>query len=396
MRFNIGSIVLGLAALSSLPESLGRAIPNSSPGAVDLYKYDSHYHARAAPIRVGSGGKGGSGKGPGGVEDNTPHGDKDGNGNPVHIGTGDKIPSGDGSGHPVRIGTGDNKDVDLWCRGLGCGASEDSTPSATLTEKEKTDLGVRGDKGVKLVASPEKGNVDYTQRQKDNYNTEEEPEFEGVDDSVPKMGLDKKYGFDSVNGWKTYSVNSKDNLLEPLIKMSFGRAKKDDKEYLAFVAHNRFAEHDGNRYKLDDNGNNVLDDNKRPVENPDKDSKAVPVSQLTYETAQLSGMLKPAEKVFLISENVINNQAQKAITAAHKALGKTGQPCLLKKDAPGPEGEHFKIIAGTDNNYSYLNTVGRNPDFFKNYDVVSIETYENPPMMNMELSKKAQNKRNSV
>lgn len=99
-------------------------------------------------------------------------------------------------------------------------------------------------------------------------------------------------------------------------------------------------------------------------------------------------MLKPAEKVFLISENVINNQAKKGITEAHRALSKIGQPCLLRKDAPGPEGDYFKIIAGTDNNFAYLNTAGRNPDLFKDYEVVSIETYENPHMMNMELSKK--------
>jgi len=66
-----------------------------------------------------------------------------------------------------------------------------------------------------------------------------------------------------------------------------------------------------------------------------------------------------------------------------------GKPLTLKKGAPGVEGEQFNIIAGTDNNYSYLNTVGRNPDTFKDYEVVSIETHDtNPFTMSMELGKK--------
>lgn len=248
-----------------------------------MYNNGNTYHARAVPVRVGSGGKGGKG---GGSGDKTPDGDKDVDGNPVHIGTGDKTPEG-GNDKPVRIGAGDDKDVDLWCRGSGCGPSDDTTASPTLTDTEKLTLSERGDKGLKLVANPEKGKVDYTQRQKENYNIRKE-DFEGVDDSIPKMGLDKKYGFrDDKEDWKTYCINSNDNMIEPLVKMSFGRATKDDKEYLAFVAHERFAERDGNRYKLDGNGDNVRDADKKPVENPDKDSKAVPVSQLSYEIAQV-------------------------------------------------------------------------------------------------------------
>lgn len=78
------------------------------------------------------------------------------------------------------------------------------------------------------------------------------------------------------------------------------------------------------------------------------------------------------------------------IPNAHKAMGKEGQPLVLRKGASGVEGEQFNIIAGTDNNYSYLRTVGRNPDTFQDYEVVSIETRDTSPLtMSIELGKKA-------
>lgn len=87
---------------------------------------------------------------------------------------------------------------------------------------------------------------------------------------------------------------------------------------------------------------------------------------------------------------MINEEAKVAIPNAHKVMGKEGQALVLKKDASGIEGEQFNILAGTDNNYSYLNTVGRNPDTFKDYEVVSIETRDTTPLtMSIELSKKA-------
>lgn len=92
----------------------------------------------------------------------------------------------------------------------------------------------------------------------------------------------------------------------------------------------------------------------------------------------------------MISENVANEDAQKAITEAISVLGKTGGSKVLRRDATGAEADHFKIIAGTDNNYSYLNTAGRNPDFFKDYDLTEIEIWEGPEYkMNMNLVKKA-------
>jgi hypothetical protein len=75
---------------------------------------------------------------------------------------------------------------------------------------------------------------------------------------------------------------------------------------------------------------------------------------------------------------------------AFSTLGSTGGSRVLKKDATGAEADHFRIIAGTDNNYSYINTVGRNPDFFKDYDLTEIEIWEGPDYkMNMNLVKKA-------
>ncbi|KAL1626477.1 hypothetical protein SLS56_006788 [Neofusicoccum ribis] len=389
MRFNVSDVLLGLVALSSLPASSGRAIPNSSPGAVELYNYDSNYYVPRAIVRVGGGGKSGGGKSEttttgGSGDKTTTGGDRSSDGQTTRIGAGDSGDSSSGSNSNVHIG-----DPDIYCRGTGCGSSGDTSSTSTLTSAEKKVLSDRGTKGISLVANPSKGSVDYSQRM-GNYKFKEEEFQESIDETIPAMGLDKSYGFSTTeDGWKTWEVKSTNNNLEPIVEMSFGRSKAaDGKDYLAFVAHQRYAERDGNRFKLTKTGDNVKDGDKN-VEQPDKDTKAIPVAQLTYEAAAKSGQLTPAEKVFLISENVANPEAKKAIVDAHTALGvKDGESHVWKMDATGVEGDHAKILAGTDNNYSYENMAGRNPDFFSKYTLVSIETYNNPPMMKMELDLK--------
>lgn len=94
--------------------------------------------------------------------------------------------------------------------------------------------------------------------------------------------------------------------------------------------------------------------------------------------------------MFLVSENVVNEEAVRDIVAAHIALNTVGKSNVMKKGATGAEGDWFKILAGNDNNYSWLNTVGRNPDTFKDYEIISIETRDvREKTMAITLGKKA-------
>ncbi|KAK8134189.1 hypothetical protein PG984_006201 [Apiospora sp. TS-2023a] len=403
MRFNARNLILGLAALGSIPEGLGRAIPGSD--AVALYQRDGFLHARVVvePVHIGSGGgKGSGGKGGGegegagsgsggnGGKGSTPGGDGgDGDGSPARIGADGKGSSGGGSSgeQPVHIGAGDkpnNQDPDIWCRGTGCGGSGSEKPDPVA-------LGTKGTKGIDLAASPKEG-TDYNKDGRyNNYKFEKQEDAEGADDSIPALGLEKNYGFEPEESFTTYHIQAKGKSVDPVAKISYGRVTKDGKEYLAIVAHDRHAEYDGNRYKLKDNGDNEKNADGTLVPNPDASTKAVPVAQLVYKGAEEAKMLdRPVEKVFLVSENVINDAAKVIIPDALKAVGKgdaTG-PVVFKNGAAGKEGEQFKILAGLDNNYSYLNTVGRNPGFFKDYKLDSITVvWGDSKAMNMEFHK---------
>lgn len=359
-----------------------------------MYKDDGFLHARVVvePVHIGSGGKGSGGKGGEGEGAGGGKGGNggDGNGSPARIGSPDgKGSSGGGSGEqPVRIGAGDkpsNQNPEVWCRSTGCGGSGSS---------EKPDpvaLGNKGTKGIELVAKPKEG-TDYSKDGRyNNYKFEKQDDPEGADDSIPALGLKKIYGFDEEEGWATYYIKSEGQNTDPAAKMSYGRVTKDGKEYLAFVAHDRHAEYDGNRYKLTDSGDNVRNSDGKLAPNPDGDTKAVPVAQLVYKGAQEAKMLdKPAEKVFLISENVINDAAKVIIPDALKAVGKDGDKGpVVFKNGNNEEGKQFKILAGLDNNYSYLNTVGRNPGFFKDYklDSITVVWTDDAKAMNLELHK---------
>ncbi|CAG8981439.1 hypothetical protein HYALB_00013632 [Hymenoscyphus albidus] len=376
MRFSSTSILLGLAALGSIPETSGRAVPNSE---IELYNWN---HVRAAPVRI-TPSKGVPPTIKPGSETPSHTGEKPDSENTPRIGTGDKTPDTTPNEPTVHIGDSNlNNSPDIWCRGTGCGG--ESTPTLLTTSQ----LTTRGDKGLKLAASPQQ-NKGYTQQEKDHYDIEEE-DFLGVEQSIPELGFDQKYGFQDEEGWSRMFARSKGNPGKNVVEMSIGRAKDGvGKEYVAIVAHARFARYDANRYKLDDKGEAVKDGNGKLVAADGFDAKAVPASQLLHDAAKQSGKLdgKKPEKFFLISELITNDEAKRDIKAASAAMGKSGQANVLKKGAKGVEGDWFKILAGNDNNYSYLNTVGRNADTFGGYEVVSIQTLDNPLTMAMELSK---------
>lgn len=348
--------------------------------------YDAGLEARVAPVRVGAGGKPSGGK-PGGKpggstgkpEGSTPGGDGE-NTPPAHIGSGD-APSGTSGGgdKPVHIGAGDKPSSGQPAGGNG-NTKQEQTPAF---------LEDRGGKLIEKAAHPQKG-ADMSDRMSKNYKFDIE-EAEGVEDSIPLLKLDQ-YGFDkSTKGWNTVEIRcSSCSESDPVAKISYSRVTKGDKNYVSFVAHERKATNDGNRYKLDKNGANEEDASHNPIPNPDAKTKAVSVAELVFEGAnklkkQQPDLLKPdADKVFLVSENVINTAAQKMIPEALKKFPKG----VFRNGAAGEEGKQFKILAGLDNNFSYLSMASKNPDFFKHYKLSSITVIDGGnPAMNMEFDK---------
>ncbi|KAK8133640.1 hypothetical protein PG984_005652 [Apiospora sp. TS-2023a] len=375
MLFNVKTFILGLAALSSIPEGLGRAVPRTTVDAVALYKYGGNFQARGAPVRIGGGDRGGTGSGGRGNGE----GDGTSSGGGTHIGEGDGAGgNGDrGSEAPVHIGAGDNNSNN---NAGGANKQVDVTSPEYLSS--------RGETGIKLVAAPEKSKEDYTGRYV-NYKFKGPKTPEGVEYSIPKLGLDQKYGFQNDKGWQTMKIFSTNNEDFELAKMSYGTVQKDGKEYTAIVAHERYADRDGNRYKLD-GYSAAKDDKGKLIPSPDKDTKSVPVYQLVYEAGVKSKQMQQGDKLFLVSESIQNEAAKTAIPRAYEAMGKKdnqNEVLTFRNGAPGAEGEQFKILAGLDNNWSFLNTVGKNPDFFKDYKLVSLTTNGDPRTMSLDFDK---------
>jgi hypothetical protein len=341
-----------------------------------VYKYDGHFQARGGPVRIGGGDKGGTGSGGSGGGKGNGEGEGTNTSGGTHIGAGDGTSGNGGKGDeaPVHIGAGDK---DGNNNAGGANNQEDVTSPKYLAS--------RGQTGIDLVANPKKG-TDYTDRLV-NYRFAAPKTPEGVEYSIPKLGMGEKYGFQNEEGWKTVNIFSKNNPELEVAKMSYGTAQKDGKTYTSIVAHDLYADRDGNRYKLD--GFSAAKDSKgNPIPSPDKDTKSVPVYQLVYEAGVKSQQMKQGDKLFLVSESVVNTAAKTAIPAAYKAMGKKETEVItFKNGAQGAEGEQFKILAGLDNNWSYLNTVGKNPEFFKDYKLVSITTNGDPRTLSLDFDK---------
>lgn len=203
----------------------------------------------------------------------------------ARIGATDKTPDTTTSGSTSRIGTVDSSDATLWCRAGGCGGQSETT---LLTPAEVT---TRGNKGLALAADPKKG-TDYTAQEKDNYNfaksdAETFMDDGGVSDSIPTLEFDKKYGFKAEEGWQKIEVHSSGNPHEAVLTTSVGRTTKDGKDYVAIVAHTRFARADANRYQIDKStGDNIEKDGKYVVAE-NAGTKAVPVAQLMHDAAKV-------------------------------------------------------------------------------------------------------------
>ena len=81
----------------------------------------------------------------------------------------------------------------------------------------------------------------------------------------------------------------------------------------------------------------------------------------------------------MVSENIANRDSQRTITEAFEGMGRTGRGrALVRRDSIGNERRHFEELMGTDNGASYMQTVGRNSDHYRDYDLDDITIIEGP------------------
>ncbi|CAG8956787.1 hypothetical protein HYFRA_00011176 [Hymenoscyphus fraxineus] len=361
---------LQCAALGSVPQAFGRAFPNS-----EIESFVGN-HAQNPPVRS----RAHSHEGVSSVYTRDDHGN-------------------DGSrirrrGACMSTTSGDivEDEPEAECSSFPIEGFDDMTPE---------EVKARGIKGLELAANPKQG-FNYQTALENNY-------LIFPDDHADQANLDgyrlrsrrvqyihdvpffRKYGF-SERGWKTYNVYSAENAVLAVAIISVGKATKDGKEYVAIVAHERFARYDANRYVMDGFGFSALDERGERIPQENVRSNAVPVSQLVYVAAKETGMLdgKP-EKFFFVSEAITNSETGRDIeTAVQTMEASVGKKLwhVLKKDGPGEEGELFKLLCGNDNNYSFLNTIGRNAETFRGYDVTSMEIGDMDVTMILEITKR--------
>ncbi|CAG8948929.1 hypothetical protein HYFRA_00002056 [Hymenoscyphus fraxineus] len=356
--------LLGLAAIGGIPRTFCRAL---SSFETDVY---SGNHAQAIPAR----------------SRDTQHKES----LPFHTRDHEYL-------HNTRIV---RRGKDLSTCKSDCSGEEEVQPKDLRSPEELT---LRGIKALQLVASPVQSR-DYTIRLDKYYyvtklTLQESLEQGGLFKGLVEMEFFGKYGFPMEGGWQRVWIHSTRRLSNAVVDFSIATATKDGKYYAAIVTHARFATNDANRYQVDEKGENVMteDGDFLPVQDGSDLARAIPVSQLLYygikETRYLK-KIKP-ERFFLISEDIENHETRRDILAARSAMGvnegessAVRDATVLRKDAPGVEDEMFKLLCGNDNNYSWLNTVGRNPRMFGNYDIVSMTVRPSPFMMVIEMVKK--------
>ncbi|KAF2137715.1 uncharacterized protein K452DRAFT_339785 [Aplosporella prunicola CBS 121167] len=277
----------------------------------------------------------------------------------------------------------------------------------TPTQEWWQSNGVAGYTGLeRLGGRPDPTPDKYDDLLKNKYTIEKEGSNEDAISAVVELFGTEKFS-EKANLWQQVEANGEISLGLATAEMSFGRSL-DDKE-LMMIAHNRMAYCDSNRYKADEHTGDL-----KPIPN----AKYVPVWELSFRAAEISGKLKSStetKNIWLVSNNVVNKLAKKVMDEGHKVAeavmeisykdgktkyGKTnkdGKVIIAGKDvtddikkdkdvkevttshtwksgATGTEGTIFEKLAGTDNNYSYLAMAGRHPSVFEGYKLKSIST----------------------
>ncbi|CAG8983554.1 hypothetical protein HYALB_00004355 [Hymenoscyphus albidus] len=370
MRLKNTNLLLCLAALGSVPKAFGRAFPNS-----EVESFGGN-RAHGPPVQT----RAHSREGVSSVYNRDDYGN-------------------DGSriwrrGACISTTSGDivEDEPEAECSSFPVEGFDEMTPE---------EVKARGIKGLELASNPKQG-FNYQTALESNYliledNHAEQENLDGYRLRTKRVQyiygchFFRNYGF-SDRGWKTYNVYSENNVILAVARISVGKATKDGKDYVAIIAHDRFARYDANRYVMDSFGFSALDETGQRIPQENVRINAVPVSQLVYVAAKATGMLdsKP-EKFFFISEAITNRQTGRDIDTAIQTMETiVGEKLwhVLKKDGPGVEGEMFKLLCGNDNNYSFLNTIGRNAQTFRGYDVTSMEIGETDVIMILEITKR--------
>ena len=111
---------------------------------------------------------------------------------------------------------------------------------------------------------------------------------ESIEDFMPRTGYSRDHGFSERPGdWETHSTYSGtgDNRgSEPVSQISYARSG----DHAAYVAHQRWAERDSNRWQLNSRGDNIRDADDNFVPAADWQRNTVPVSNLVHEGSRVS------------------------------------------------------------------------------------------------------------
>jgi hypothetical protein len=201
-------------------------------------------------------------------------------------------------------------DLDLFCpadaaagalvkRSLEARGRDGKGCSSRAGDRRGEDLNryydARATKADGYISSRPYSNTDFTSRTNANYRVEREPSPEPfIGDTLGRTRLrDRGYEFDYVSekygDFQTHSTFSPGNKQEPVARISYGRNARD-REDLAMIAHERFADRDSNRYQLDSKGRARTDERGNYINADGYKDRAVATSQLSHEGAKVSSI----------------------------------------------------------------------------------------------------------
>ena len=200
----------------------------------------------------------------------------------------------------------DEQTLDLWCPAEGVAAKRSleartgragSCRRTRARDREGDELRTyyddRGRRSDRYVENrPSYNEIDYIGRTDRGYRMqrEESPEpFLGdylERTRFNERGYEHNYlDEDAPTTWSTWETHSPGNTREPVSRVSYGR---NDRDEVAMIAHERFADRDSNRYQLDERGRARVDENDDYLPADNWEGRSVPVSQLVHEGARVS------------------------------------------------------------------------------------------------------------
>jgi hypothetical protein len=136
--------------------------------------------------------------------------------------------------------------------------------------------------------------IDYPSRINTNYRMEREHSPEAfIGSTMERMRYDRDYGFEhnemspETSSWQTYTTHANGNDRAPVSRISYGRSSRDP-DHIAYLAHQRYAHRDTNRFELDHDGSPLVEANGDYRLARDHDRREVSTAQLVHEGAMVS------------------------------------------------------------------------------------------------------------